>query len=170
MPSSPHPTQNNFMDVHYFIMDCARCAWAYRTKRGILLWTCPGTPRFFLFFSLTDCVSFMRSCWLWPAAHTPDHDSSCTAPHRHTASPASADTKMDKVVTNDSGHLDLLQSGDKDSVRISGFFNWHISQIIKDQWETNEPRDWFQLLSYVKNDFSICDSDSYWSGLSFTDH
>lgn len=124
----------------------------------------------FFLFSLTDCVSFMRSCWLWPAAHTPDHDSSCTAPHRHTASPASADTKMDKVVTNDSGHLDLLQSGDKDSVRISGFFNWHISQIIKDQWETNEPRDWFQLLRYVKNDFSICDSDSYWSGLSFTDH
>lgn len=84
-----HP--NHIISVSYFIMNCARCAWAYITTAefycGHVRW------RSFWFsecFVLLADASFMHSCWLWPAAHTQDRDSSCTTPRRHRACPASA--------------------------------------------------------------------------------
>lgn len=84
-----HP--NHIISVRYFIMNCARCAWAYITTAdfycGHVRWRSFWFSECFVW--LAD-ASFMHSCWLWPAAHTLDHDSSCTTPRRHRACPASA--------------------------------------------------------------------------------
>ena len=61
-----------------------------------LLWTCPVMLLLIYWVLRWLAASFMRSCWLWPAARTRGHDSSCTAPRRHRACPASVQREWEK--------------------------------------------------------------------------
>jgi len=88
-PLKPLLHPNHIISVRYFIMTCARWAWAYETTAEIY---CEHVLWHSCWFSECLCwpaASFMHSCWSWPAARTLDRGSSCTAPRRHRACPAS---------------------------------------------------------------------------------